>query len=65
VYVSFAGVEWPILGRMTDASDEALLEDVPGAVCSVRMVTPWAMHALYVIVSAHIGYTGMAGEIAI
>ena len=38
-----------ILGRITEARDEADVEDVPGAVCSVRMVVPWAMQALLMI----------------
>ena len=46
MYVSFAGVECDILGRMTDASDEAEDEEVPGDVCSDKMVFPCAMHAL-------------------
>jgi hypothetical protein len=40
VYVSFAGVEWEILGRMTEANDDAAEDDVPGEVCSVRIVVP-------------------------
>jgi hypothetical protein len=31
---------------MTEASEEAEEEEVPGDVCSVRMVFPWAIHAL-------------------
>ena len=31
---------------MTEAREEAWLEDVPGDVCSVKMVVPWAMQAL-------------------
>lgn len=31
---------------MTEAREEALVEEVPGTVCSVRMVVPWAMQAL-------------------
>ena len=30
---------------MIDAREEALVEDVPGAVCSVRIVVPYAMQA--------------------
>lgn len=28
------------------AREEALVDDVPGVVCSVRMVVPWAIQAL-------------------
>lgn len=31
---------------MTEASDEAEEDEVPGDVCSVKMVVPWAIHAL-------------------
>jgi hypothetical protein len=41
-----AGDLWLILGRMTEASDDAEADDVPGEVCSVRMVVSWATHAL-------------------
>lgn len=45
--MSLAGAEWEILGRMTEASEEADDDEVPGEVCSVRMVFPCAMHALF------------------
>lgn len=35
-----AGVEWEIFGRMTEASEEADDDEVPGDVCSVKMVVP-------------------------
>lgn len=31
---------------MTEARDEAEDDEVPGEVCSVRMVVPWAIQAL-------------------
>jgi len=31
---------------MMEASEEAEEDEVPGDVCSVKMVVPWAMHAL-------------------
>lgn len=31
---------------MREAREEALVDDVPGEECSVRMVVPWAMQAL-------------------
>ena len=34
------------MGRITEASEEAEVEDAPGEVCSVRMVLPWAMQVL-------------------
>jgi hypothetical protein len=40
VYVSFCGVEWETLGRMTETREEAEDEDVPGDVCSVSIVVP-------------------------
>ena len=30
---------------MTEASEDAEVEEVPGEVCSVRIVVPWAIHA--------------------
>ena len=39
-------MECEIFGRITEASEEAWLDDVPGDVCSVRIVVPWAIHAL-------------------
>lgn len=43
--MSFCGDEWEIFGRITEASDDAEVEEVPGEVCSVRIVVPWAMQA--------------------
>ena len=39
-------MECEILGRITEAREEAWLDEVPGDVCSVRMVVSWAIHAL-------------------
>jgi hypothetical protein len=44
VYVSFCGVEWSILGRISDASDDVWLE--AEVVHSVSIVVLCAMHAL-------------------
>ena len=38
MYVSFAGLEWDILGRIAEASADAEDDEVPGEVCSVSMV---------------------------
>ena len=38
-----------ILGRMTEARDEAEVEDVPGAECSVRIVVRWAIQVLVLL----------------
>ena len=46
-------MEWEIFGRITEASEEADVDEVPGEVCSVRMVVPCAIHALH-IRSAHL-----------
>lgn len=35
-----------ILGRITEAREEALVDEVPAVVCSVRIVLPCAMQAL-------------------
>lgn len=43
--MSFCGDEWEIFGRITEASEDAEVEEVPGEVCSVRIVVPWAMQA--------------------
>lgn len=40
MYVSFWAVVCEILGRMMLARDEALVDEVPGVVCSVRIVLP-------------------------
>lgn len=37
---------WEILGRITEAREEAFVDDVPAAVCSARIVLPCAMQAL-------------------
>jgi len=39
--VSFSGLEWLILGRMTEANEEAW--ELAEEVCSVRIVELWAM----------------------
>ena len=44
--MSFWGEEWEIFGRIKDAKDDAEVEEAPGEVCSVRIVLPWAIHAL-------------------
>lgn len=38
-----------ILGRMTEARDEAEVEDVPGAECSARIVVRWAIQVLLIV----------------
>jgi len=38
-------VVWEILGRITEAREEAFVDDVPAAVCSARIVVPCAMQA--------------------
>lgn len=34
------------MGRMTEAREEAEEDEVPGEVCSVSIVVPWAIQAL-------------------
>ena len=38
--------ECEILGRMMEVSEDAEVDEVPGEVCSVKIVVPCAMHAL-------------------
>lgn len=44
VYVSFCGVAWSILGRISEDSDEAA--EAADVVDSARMVVLWATQAL-------------------
>ena len=46
--MSFSGELWDILGRITEARDEAEDDEAPGEVCSVRIVVPCARQALYI-----------------
>lgn len=45
--MSFCGEVCEILGRMTEARDDADVEDVPGAEASTRIVVRFAMQELY------------------
>ena len=49
------GLEWEILGSITEARDDAELEDAPGDVCSARMVVPWAIQALSQVLASGSG----------
>lgn len=46
--VNFWGLSWVILGRMTDAREEADVDDDPGEECSARMVERCAMQELVI-----------------
>lgn len=45
MYVSFWGWACEILGRIRLAREDALVEDVPGVVCSVKIVVSRAIQA--------------------
>ena len=54
-----------ILGRITEAREDAWLDEVPGDVCSVRMVVPCAMQALSEVSNRRLESVGSCHTIAV